>query len=207
MDACWQNMSLLFNTLSRFVITFYPRSKGLLISWLQSPSAVILEHKKINSVTLSIASPSICHEVMGMDAMILVFWMLSFKPVFLLSFYLHQEALDILLTHILFSYQPIQLSFCPIIPTLNVFSFSLVTINGLHIDKSSGHPFSHILFDVFFSILYCWPLHSSRKLTPLYLDSSNAFCCPSISHSWVPLTIIPSNTGVPHGSVPYLVSF
>ena len=68
--------------LSRLVITFLPRSKGLLISWLQSPSAVILEHPKIKSLTVSTVSPSICHEVMGPDAMILVFWMLSFKPTF-----------------------------------------------------------------------------------------------------------------------------
>ena len=73
-------MSLLFNMLSRLVIAFLPRSKRLLISWLQSPSAVILEPKKIKSLTVSIVSPSICHEVMGPDAMILVFWMLSFKP-------------------------------------------------------------------------------------------------------------------------------
>ena len=75
-------MPLLFNMLSRLVIIFLPRSKRLLISWLQSPSAVILKPPKIKSVTVSIASPSICHEVMGSDAMILVFWMLSFKPVF-----------------------------------------------------------------------------------------------------------------------------
>ena len=61
-------MSLLLNMLSRFVITFLQRSKYLLISWLQSPSAVILEHKKIKSVTVSAISPSICHEVMGLDA-------------------------------------------------------------------------------------------------------------------------------------------
>ena len=66
-------MSLLFNMLSRLVITFLPRSKRLLISWLQSPSAVILEPPKIKSVTVSIVSPSICHEVMGPDVMILVF--------------------------------------------------------------------------------------------------------------------------------------
>ena len=67
-------MSLLFNMLSRLVIAFLPRSKCLLkISWLQSPSAVILEPKKIKSVTVSIVYPSICHEVMGPDAMILVF--------------------------------------------------------------------------------------------------------------------------------------
>ena len=65
-------MSLLFNMLSRLVITFLPRSKCLLISWLQSPSAVILEPKKVKSDTVSTVSPSICHEVMGLDAMILV---------------------------------------------------------------------------------------------------------------------------------------
>ena len=78
-------MSLLFNTLSRLVIAFLPRSKYLLISWLQSPSAVILEPKKINSVTVYFVSPSICREVMGPHAMILVFWMSSFKPTFSLS--------------------------------------------------------------------------------------------------------------------------
>ena len=66
-------MPLLFNMVSRLVIAFLPRSKCLLISWLQSPSAVILEPKKMKSVTVSIASPSICHEVIGPDAMILVF--------------------------------------------------------------------------------------------------------------------------------------
>ena len=66
-------MSLLFNMLSWLVIAFLPRSKRLLISWLQSTSAVILEPKKIKSVTVSIVSPSICHEVIGADAMILVF--------------------------------------------------------------------------------------------------------------------------------------
>ena len=66
-------LSLLFNMLSRLVITFLPRSKRLLISWLQSPSGVILEPKKIKSYTVSTVSPSISHEVMGPDAMILVF--------------------------------------------------------------------------------------------------------------------------------------
>ena len=72
-------ISMHFNMLSRLVITFFPRSKFLLISWLQSPSAVILEPPKIKSATVS---PSICHEVMGLDPVILVFWMLSFKPTF-----------------------------------------------------------------------------------------------------------------------------
>ena len=66
-------MSLLFNMLSRLVIDFLPRNKHLLIAWLQSPSAVILEPKKIKSMTVSIVFPSICHEIMGPDAMILVF--------------------------------------------------------------------------------------------------------------------------------------
>ena len=82
-----QVMALLFSTLSRFVIIFLPRSKYLLISWLQSPSAVILEPPKIKYMTISIVSPSICHEVMGPGAMILVFWMLSFKPAFSLSYF------------------------------------------------------------------------------------------------------------------------
>ena len=87
-------MSLLFNMLSMLVITFIPGSKHLLISWLQSPSAVILEPKIIKSVTVSTVSQSICHEVMGPDATILVFWMLSFRPTFFtLLFHFHQEAL------------------------------------------------------------------------------------------------------------------
>ena len=75
-------MSLLLNMLSRLFITFLSRNKHLLISWLLSPSAVILEPRKIKSATVSTVSPSICHEVTGPDAMTLVFWMLSFKPTF-----------------------------------------------------------------------------------------------------------------------------
>ena len=77
-------ISLLLNMLSRFFIHFLPRSKCLLISWLQSPSVVILEPKKIVSHCFH-CFPSICHEVMGLDTMILVFWMLSFKPTFSFS--------------------------------------------------------------------------------------------------------------------------
>ena len=75
-------MSLLFNKLSRLVIAFLPRRKHLLIAWLQSPSAVILESKKIKSVTVSVVPPSIYHKVMGLDATILVFWVMRFKPDF-----------------------------------------------------------------------------------------------------------------------------
>ena len=71
-------MSLLFNMLSRLVITFLSRSKGLLISWLQSPSAVVLEPQTIKSATVSTVYPSICHEVMGPDAMIFIFLNVEF---------------------------------------------------------------------------------------------------------------------------------
>ena len=85
--------TFLGKVMSQFVIAFIPRSKRLLISWLQSPAAVILEPKKIKSITVCIVYLSICHEVMGPDAMIFVFWMLYFKPAFSLSsFNLHQEA-------------------------------------------------------------------------------------------------------------------
>ena len=85
MDLCQQSNVSVFNMLSMLIIAFLPRSKHLLISWLHSPSAVILEPHKIKSVTVSIVSPSICHEEMGPDAMIFIFWMLSFKPAFSLS--------------------------------------------------------------------------------------------------------------------------
>ena len=75
MDLVNKVVSLLFNMLSRLVIMFLPRSKRLLVSWLQSPSAEILKPQKIKSLTVSIVSRSICHETMGLDAMILVFWM------------------------------------------------------------------------------------------------------------------------------------
>ena len=90
MDLCWQSIMSL---LSRLVITFLPRSKHLLISCLQSPSAVILEPKKIKSLTVSTVSPSICHEVMGPDATIFIFWMLSFKPTFSLSSFTYIKRL------------------------------------------------------------------------------------------------------------------
>ena len=86
-------MSLLFNMLPRFVITFLLRSKCLLISWLQSPSAVILEPPKLKSDTVSTVSPSILHEMMGPDAMILVLWMLSFKPTFSRSYFTFIKSL------------------------------------------------------------------------------------------------------------------
>ena len=101
MDFGDKVMSLLLNMLSRLVITFLPRSKRLLISWLQSPSAVTLEPRKIKSATVSTVSPSICHEVMGPDAMIFIFWMLSFKPTFSLSsFSVHHQLPELAQTHV-----------------------------------------------------------------------------------------------------------
>ena len=85
MDLCWQSDVSAFEYATRMVITFLPRSKRLLISWLQSSPAVILELKKIKSVTVFSVSPSIYHEVMRLDTMILVFWILSFKAAFSLS--------------------------------------------------------------------------------------------------------------------------
>ena len=85
--------SLLFNTLSRFVRDFFQRSKRHLISWLQLPSAVILKPENIKSVTSLNFSPTICHEVMGPDAMISVVLMVNFKRVFHFLFHLHQEVL------------------------------------------------------------------------------------------------------------------
>ena len=86
-------MSLLFNMLPGLVIAFLPKSKHLLISWLQSPSAVYLEHKKIKSLTVSIVFASICHEVMGLDAVILILQMFSFKPAFSLSSFTFSKSL------------------------------------------------------------------------------------------------------------------
>ena len=85
-------MSQLFNMLSRFVIAFLPRSKSLFISWLQSPSTAILEHKKIKSVVVSIFSSSVCHEVMGQYVMTLDFWMLNYMPAFSLSLSLSSKG-------------------------------------------------------------------------------------------------------------------
>ena len=91
-------MSLLFNMLSRLVIAFLPRSMCLLISWLQSPSAVILEPKKIKSAAVSTFPPTVCPEVMGSDTMILVFLKVEFQASFFtLFFHLHQDEVPLVL--------------------------------------------------------------------------------------------------------------
>ena len=85
MDLCWQSNVSGFNMLSRLVIAFLPRSKCLLTLWVQSPSAVILKPKKVKSLTVPIVSPSVHHEVRGLDAMILVFLIFNFKLALSLS--------------------------------------------------------------------------------------------------------------------------
>ena len=127
-------MSLLFNMLPRLVIAFLPRSKHLLISWLQSPSAVIWEPKKVKSLTVSIVSPSICHEVMGPDAMI-CFWVLSFKPA------------SSLFSHIYLSYPLFMLPFAPgcsdpsPCPSLGVGYEVVDRLKGIKIIKRHHTPF------------------------------------------------------------------
>ena len=94
MNLCWQSNVSAFNTLSRFVVAFLPRSKHVLISWLQSLSTVNLEPKKIKSFTVSIVSPSICHEVIRLDAMIFIFLNVELSTnFFTLLFHFHQQAL------------------------------------------------------------------------------------------------------------------
>ena len=88
------HIGLLFNMLTRYVIAFLPRSKCLFFSWIQSPSVVILDPKKIKSVTVSIVFPTTCHEVMGLDAIIFIFWVLSFKPDFSLSSFTFTKSLS-----------------------------------------------------------------------------------------------------------------
>ena len=139
-------MSLLFNMLPRLFIEFLPRSMCLLISWLQSPNAVILEPKKIKSVPVSIVSPSICHEVMGLDAMILVFWMLSFKPAFhsplspssrdssVRACHLHMKLLIFLPVILIPAWDSSSLAFCTVYFAYNIAqtpcSFSSLTVSN-----------------------------------------------------------------------------
>ena len=151
-------MSLLFHMLSRFVIAFLPRSKHLLISWLQSPSALILKPKKIKSVTVSTISPSICHEEMGPDAMILVFecWVLNqlFHPPLSLSSNAHISSL------------------CQFFLTI----LSILTFNRPLFLLLPGLVFMFLLSLSWPLFLLFWTLHLlnafSPKMTSLHLFSS-----------------------------------
>ena len=127
-------ISLLFNTISRFVIVFLPSSKCLLISWLQSLFTVILEPRKIKSATVSTLSLSSYHKVVGPDDMILVFWMLVFKPAFLLSSFALNKAL--------FNYYSLS--------AIRVVSFAylrlLIFLLAILIPAVSSSPTFHIMY-------------------------------------------------------------
>ena len=132
--------------LSRFVIAFLPRSKCLLISWLQSPSAAILEPKKI-VCHVSIVSPSICHEVMGPDAMIFIFSMLSLKPAFSLSSFtftkkLFSSSLLSALEILAFSWHPLPTTHIPLVKGVRWSRLSSVGLGNklptLLLSKSHG---------------------------------------------------------------------
>ena len=134
-------MSLLLNMLSRLVITFLPRSKCLLTSWLLSPSAVILEPPKIKPDTISTVSPSISYEVMGPDAMIFVFWMLSFKPTFSLSSFTFIKRL-----------------------------FSSSSLSAFGKQREMGIPLGIVIFSELRELLgWCWQQHLSHKYLTLWL--------------------------------------
>ena len=163
-------MSLLFNMLSRFVIAFLSRSKGLLISWLQSPSAVILEPKKIKSVTISIVSPSVCPEVMGPDVMILVFWMLSFKPTFSCSSFTFIKRL--------FSSSPLSAIRVVSSAYLRLLIFLLVILIPAHASSSPAFRVKYSACklnkqsDNIQPMMYSFP-----DLEPVYCSMSSSNCC------------------------------
>ena len=130
-------MSLLFNMLSRLVIAFLQRGKHLLISWLQSPSAVILEPPKIVCHCFH-CFPSICHEVMGPDAMTLVFWMLSFKPTFSLSSFTFIKRL--FSSSLLFAVR--------VVSSVYLIQYLCIDISPGNLDSSLWYIQSGILHDV-----------------------------------------------------------
>ena len=120
-------MSLLFNMLSRLVIAFLLRSKHLLISCLQSPSAVILEPMKIKSLAVFLVSPSIFHEVMGPAVMILVFLMFSFKPAFSLYSFASCSCITLVLATISTSLSPMCVYKSPLSPLIKIFLMAFRT--------------------------------------------------------------------------------
>ena len=156
-------MSLLLNMLSRLVITFLPRSKLLLISWLQSPTAVILEPPKIKSAIVSTVSTSIHHEVMGLNAMNFVFWMLSFKPTFSLSSFTFIKRLfsssSLSAIRVIIDISPINLdsSLCFIQPSV---SHDVLCIQV----KQAGWQYTALMY-------------SFSYLEPVYCSMSSSNCC------------------------------
>ena len=174
MDFVSKVMSLLFNMLSRLVIAFLPRSKHLLISWLQSPSAMIFEPKIIKSVTASTYSPTICYEVMGLDTMILLFWMLTFKPTFSFSSFtliqrLFSSSSLSAIRVVSFAYLKLLLFFILFCPLLLLPHFSLSTV-----------IFSFPCFPLFF-----YEITVRNAMFPAI--SVNKRCH---SHQWLQLSIV-----------------
>ena len=137
-------MSLLFNTLSRLGIASLPRSKHLLFSWLQLPPTVILEPKKRKSVTVSTCSPSICHEMMGLVAMILVVLMLSFKPAFSFSSFTFIKRL--------FSYLQLYSVASRVLPTPHLQPVTRTTVPVQSKGRGVGGLFPNLPF-LFFSFI------------------------------------------------------
>ena len=182
-------MSLLFNMLSRLVIAILPKSRHLLILWLQSPSTVILETKKMKSVTVSIVSPSVCHEVMGPDAMILVFLILSFKPAFSF-FHLYQEALWFLFTFCHWSVSstyPRMLIFllAVLIPACDSSSPALrMTYSAqAHVGVLWAFSFvSCVVFCLFWVLFIRFP--TLVFVFDIRSSSSNAWCLLAVFHSY-----------------------
>ena len=165
-------MSLLFNMLSRLIIAFLPRSKHLLISWLQSPSAVILEPPKIKSVTVSSISASVYHEVMGQDAMILVFWMSSFKSTFSLSSFTFNNRL-------------LSSSLLPAIRVVSsVYLRLLIFLPAILIPAcASSSPVFHIMYSAYKLNTYCDSIQPWH--TPFLIWNQSIFPCPVLTvASW-----------------------
>ena len=156
-------MSLLFNMLSRFLITFLSRCKHLLISWLESPSAVILEPSKIKSLTFSIVSSSICHEIMGPDTMILVFWTLSFKPAFSFSSFTYIKRLfsssSLCAVWVVSSVYVRLLMFllAILIPACASSSLAFHTMYSAHYLNKQGENIHHWITDIFLSQFWTSP--------------------------------------------------
>ena len=169
-------ISLFFNMISRLVITFLPRSKCLFISWLQSLSAVISEPKKIKSVTVPIVSPSICHEVMGPDAMIWIFWMLSFKPAFSLSSFTFIKR--IFCSSLLSAIRVVSSAYLRLLIFLLQYWFQLVLYPAqrsswrtLHIRKA-GWQYTALTYPFSYLELVCCSLSSSNFLPDLHTGFS-----------------------------------
>ena len=147
--------------LSRLIITLLPRSKCLLISWLQSLFAVILESKKVKSLTVSIISPSICYEMMGPEAMILVFWTLSLKPAFSLSSFTFIKRL----------FSSSSLSAMSVVSSeyLKLLIFLLAI---LILACASSSPAFHMMCSAYTALTY-----SFSYLEPVCFSMSSSNCC------------------------------